>query len=121
MSDETNRIAKDFITRYETAWNDGDADAVAKLYACDAALVGFAMAIGRAEILKQLRAIIAQGWTSIRIKIVDTRRVGGVVLIVNEFTAEGSGRNAGKTLSATASHVLVQIDGAWLSTLHTAR
>lgn len=121
MTRTADRIANDFIHRYETAWNHGGADAVAKLYASDSVLVGYATAIGRPEILKQLRGIIAQGWTHIKIKILNARRVGDVVLIVNEFSASGSGQNAGKTLSATASHVLVQSDGEWLSILHTAR
>lgn len=68
-----------------------------------------------------LRGIIGQGWTSIRIKIVNVRQVGGLILIANEYVATGSGKNAGKTLNASASHVLVESNGEWLSTLHTAR
>jgi hypothetical protein len=44
-----------------------------------------------------------------------------VILIANEYAATGSGENAGKTLNASASHVLVESNGEWLSTLHTAR
>jgi len=115
------RIANDFATRYEAAWNGG-AEAVARLYTPDSVLVGFATAIGRSEIQKLLQAIIGQGWARIKIKIVNVRRIGDVVLFVNEYTATGSsGQNAGKTLTAAASHVLVQTDGEWQSALHSAR
>jgi len=117
---EAHQIANDFAHRYETAWSRG-ADAVSALYAADGVLVGHVTAIGRPQILKLVRGIIGQGWTSIKIKIVDARRIGDVVLIANEYAASGSGDQAGKTLSATASHLLVQTDGAWHSTLHTAR
>ncbi len=122
MDDAAARIVNEFVARYEAAWNERGADAVAKLYTADSVLVGFATAIGRHEILKLLEVIIGQGWTRIKIKVVIVRKVGDVILFVNEYTATGSsGENTGKTISATASHVLVQIEGAWLSALHTAR
>jgi hypothetical protein len=68
-----------------------------------------------------LQGIIAQGWTRIKIKIVNVRKVGDVILVANAYSAIGSGANAGKTLEATSSHVLVHTDGEWLSALHTAR
>ena len=43
------------------------------------------------------------------------RRIGDVILLACAYTAIGSGANAGKTLDATSSHVLVQADGAWRS------
>jgi uncharacterized protein (TIGR02246 family) len=120
MDATADRIANEFIARYEAAWSRG-ADAVAKLYAIDSVLVGYVTAIGRPAIVKLLSSIIAQGWTSIKIKAVNIRKVGDVILLANEYTAIGSGPNAGKTLDATASHVLVHADGEWLSALHTAR
>ena len=75
----------------------------------------------RQQICELLSGIIGQGWTSIKIKIVNVRQVGGVILIANEYAATGSGDKAGKTLNASASHVLVESNGEWLSTLHTAR
>jgi hypothetical protein len=68
-----------------------------------------------------LNGIIGQGWTRIKIKIVNTRRIGDVILVANEYTAIGSGENSGKTLDAKASHVPVHTDGEWLSALHAAR
>ena len=122
MDDAAARIVNEFVGRYEAAWNEHGADAVAKLYTADSVLVGFTTAIGRPEILKLLEIIIGQGWTRIKIKVVNVRRVGDVILFVNEYTATGSsGENTGKTISATASHVLVHAEGAWLSALHTAR
>jgi hypothetical protein len=40
-------------------------------------------------------------------------------LMANAYTAIGSGANAGKTLDATSSHVLVDADGEWRSALRT--
>jgi uncharacterized protein (TIGR02246 family) len=120
MDATANRIANEFIARYEAAWSRG-ADAAAKLYTADSVLVGYVTAIGRPAIVQLLSGIIAQGWTSIKIKVVNIRNVGDVILLANEYTAIGSGPNAGKTLHATASHVLVHADGEWLSVLHTAR
>jgi len=118
--DSADQIARDFIGRYEAEWSRG-AEAVSLLYVPDAVLVGFATAIGRSRICELLRGIIGQGWTSIRIKIVNVRRVGSVILIASEYAAVGSGENAGKTLNAASSYVLVESQGEWLSTLHTAR
>jgi uncharacterized protein (TIGR02246 family) len=121
MDDKASLIAREFISRYESAWNSGGVDAVAKLYAADGMLVGYAIASGRPDIRKLLGGIFAQGWTGIKIKIVNARRIGDVILVVNEYTAIGSGQNAGKILDAKASHVLVRAGGEWLSALHTAR
>jgi uncharacterized protein (TIGR02246 family) len=120
VNDRADQIAREFLSRYEAEWSNG-AEAVSRLYAPDAVLVGFVTAIGRSQIGEVLRGIIGQGWTSIRIKIVNVRQTGGLILIANDYTAIGSGQNAGKTLNASASHVLVESNGQWLSTLHTAR
>jgi len=119
LDDSADQIARDFVSRYEAQWSRG-AEAVSLLYASDAVLVGFVTAIGRSRICELLHGIIGQGWTS-RIKIVNVRRVGGVILIASEYAALGSGENAGKTLNAASSYVLVESQGEWLSTLHTAR
>lgn len=120
MDDRADQIAREFLRRYEAEWSNG-AEAVSRLYAPDGVLVGFVTAIGRSQICEVLRGIIGQGWASIRIKIVNVRQVGGLILIANEYAAIGSGQNAGKTLNASASQVLIESDGEWLSTLHTAR
>jgi hypothetical protein len=73
----------------------------------------------QSQICELLRGIIGQGWTRIRIKIVNVRRVGGV--IASEYAAIGSSENAGKTLNAASSYVLVESQGEALSTLDTAR
>jgi hypothetical protein len=75
LSDRADRIARHFISRYEAEWSNGGAEAVSRLYASDAVLVGLVTAIGRSQICALLRGIIGQGWTSIRIKIVNVRQV----------------------------------------------
>jgi hypothetical protein len=108
LDDRADQIARDFINRYEAEWSNG-AEAVSRLYAADGVLVGFVTAVGR--------GIIGQSWT----RIVNVRPIGGVILIASEYAAIGSGENAGKTLNAASSYVLVESNGDWLSTLHTAR
>jgi uncharacterized protein (TIGR02246 family) len=120
LDDRADQIARNFISRYEAEWSNG-AEAVSRLYAADGVLVGFVTAVGRSQICELLRGIIDQGWTSIKIKIVNVRPIGGVILIASEYAAIGSGENAGKTLNAASSYVLVESNGDWLSTLHTAR
>jgi hypothetical protein len=51
---------------------------------------------------------------------VQARTAAGVVLAISEFSASGSGANAGKTLNGKSSHVLTEIDGTWLSAMHAA-
>ena len=118
--DDAEHIAHDFIARYEVAWAQG-ARAAAELYTADSVLVGYMTAIGRADIEKLLAGIIGQGWTQIKMQPVNVRKIGDVILLVCAYTASGSGANAGKTLDATSSHVLVRVDGTWRSALHTAR
>jgi uncharacterized protein (TIGR02246 family) len=121
MTNEVDqRIARDFIDRYQAAWAQG-AQAAAQLYAVDGVLVGYITAIGRIEIQRLLTGIIGQGWTQIEMRPLNVRRIGDVILLACAYTAIGSGANAGKTLDATSSHVLVHADGAWRSALHTAR
>jgi hypothetical protein len=43
-----------------------------------------------------------------------------MVLVAGAFTASGSGPNAGKTLNGRSTHALTEVDGAWLSAMHTA-
>ena len=57
--------------------------------------------------------------TGITIKVVIARSIAGVILLACDYTAIGSGRNAGQTRDGKSSHVLTQVDGAWLSAMHT--
>ena len=51
MDGTAERIAEEFLRRYEAAWADG-AETVAELYTSDSVLVGYVTAVGRSEILK---------------------------------------------------------------------
>ncbi len=93
---------------------------VIQLYTHDSVLVGYITAVGRSEITDLLQGIFAQGWTGIKVRAVNARRVGDVILVANEYTAIGSGTKAGETLGGKSSHVLINVDGEWLSTMHTA-
>ena len=118
--DDPTEIATAFTRAWERAWNEGGPAATARLYTADAVLVGAAMGIGQREIERLLGLLHKQGWTTVAIKVVNARAASGVVLAACEFTAQGSGANAGKELRGKSSHVLVRAGDAWLSTMHSA-
>ena len=120
MNPTPQTIAQGFASRWESAWNSQGVAATAQLYTTDAVLVGAAIACGREQIARSLDRLYQQGWSRISIKVVHAREVAGVVLVVSEFSAFGSGHNAGKVLNGRSSHVLTQVDDTWLSAMHTA-
>jgi uncharacterized protein (TIGR02246 family) len=120
MEQSPQDIATAFVHKWESAWNSLGAAATAELYTDDSILVGAAVGIGRSEIARILDMLFKQGWTRISIKVLIARQVGGVVLVASEFSAIGSGANAGKSLNGKSSHVLTQVGGTWLSAMHTA-
>jgi ketosteroid isomerase-like protein len=120
MEPTPQEIAADYTARWERAWNFDGPSAVADLYTSDSVLIGTAVAVGKADIERVLRSIFSQGWHAIRIIVVSARCVGGLVLVVSEFSVRGSGPTAGKILNGKSSHVLTRLGGTWLSAMHTA-
>ncbi|MBV8568234.1 MAG: nuclear transport factor 2 family protein [Methylobacteriaceae bacterium] len=120
MKEGADEIAAAFIGRWESAWNSGGAAATAQLYAPDALLVGQAIGVGRGDLERLLGLLHQQGWTRIAIKILHVRETGEVVLVACQFTAFGSGPNAGKSLQGKSTHVLTRIGESWMSAMHTA-
>jgi len=113
-------IASEYAKRWEAPWNLEGPKAIAALYTPDSVLVGAVIGVGPAAIEQQLHLLFQSGWTRVAIRVVHARAVGGVVLAVSEFSASGSGQNAGKTLNGKSSHVLTEFDGGWLSAMHSA-
>jgi uncharacterized protein (TIGR02246 family) len=120
MKVDHNEIALAYIRAWENAWNTEGVEATLKMYAPDSVLVGYVTAKGQSEIAALLGGIFAQGWTKISIRVVHAREANGLILIANEYTATGSGPNAGKTLDAKSSHVLALAGESWVSVMHTA-
>ena len=120
MEQTPQEIAVDYAARWERAWNSHGALATVQLYAPDSVLVGGAVAVGRSEIERALAFIFSQGWRRISIKVVNARAVGGLVLVVSEFSATGSGPTGGRILHGKSTHALVRVDNTWLSAMHTA-
>jgi uncharacterized protein (TIGR02246 family) len=120
MKQSPEQIAVAYVSKWENAWNSRGGVAAAKLYTPDGVLVGAAMGVGQPEIERLLAMLFKQGWTKISIKVLNAREIGGLVLVASEFSAVGSGPNAGKTLNGKSSHVLTQVGDTWLSTMHTA-
>ncbi len=117
---DPTEIATAFVTAWAEAWNTGGPPATMKLYTPDAMLIGAAMGMGQHEIERLMSILYKQGWTTVKIKVVNARLVGGLVLAACDFTALGSGDKAGTELQGNSSHVLTQVDGVWLSAMHSA-
>jgi hypothetical protein len=113
MRANPEHIAADYIDRWQKLWNESGE--VATLYTLDTVLVGYRIAIGRADIAALLRAVYDQGWTGINIRLGNARAVGGVILLAAEYSASGTGQ----TREGKSSHVLTQVDDTWLSAMHT--
>jgi uncharacterized protein (TIGR02246 family) len=120
MEPTPHEIGADYAARWERAWNVDGASAVARLYTPDSVLVGAAVAVGKAEIERSLGFIFSQGWQRISITVVSARAVGGLVLLVSEFSVLGSGPAGGRLLNGKSSHVLTRLGDNWLSAMHTA-
>lgn len=118
MTERAQQIARAYQRKYEALWNLSGADALAQLYTSDAVFTARKVATGRAEIAAELNAMLQRGWTAISVNILHVREAAGVVLVVSEFTAFGSGAIEGETLSGKSNHVLAEVDGAWLSAMH---
>ena len=117
MNENPHQIAAAYVDRWQTLWNEQGA--ISALYTEDSILVGYRTALGKADIAALLQSIRDQDWTGIAIKVVDARAIAGVILVACEYTAIGSGRNAGQTRDGKSSHVLTRMDGTWLSAMHT--
>ncbi|HEY1721181.1 MAG TPA: nuclear transport factor 2 family protein [Magnetospirillaceae bacterium] len=120
MTDNPIEIATAFVDAWAQAWNTGGPAEAIKLYTPDAVLVGAAMGVGQHDIERLMSILYKQGWTTVKIKVVNARVVGGLVLAACDFTAIGSGDKAGTELQGNSSHALTQIGGTWLSTMHSA-
>ncbi|SEN00871.1 protein of unknown function [Mucilaginibacter gossypiicola] len=112
-------IAEDFNQSYERAWNAG-INQLLDLYAEESILVGYSTVQGKTGIAELLSGIIDQGWSRISIKTTHAKFEGQVVLVVNEYTAIGTGEKAGETLNARSSHVLSKVGDKWLTVMHSA-
>ena len=120
MEKDCERVAREFIEGWEAAWNGGHIEQVMSTYADDSVLVGYITAVGKANIEAFLRGLLSEGWNRVEIRITNVREINGLILIGNEYTAFGSGANAGRRIDAKSSHVLSLVDGAYVSVLHTA-
>jgi ketosteroid isomerase-like protein len=119
VTDNPDQIAADYIARWGRLWNREGVRAVDMLYTPDSVLVGYRTAVGRTEIARLLQSILDQGWTGIKIKVVNARALAGTILVANDYTAIGSGPNAGKTRDGKSSHVLTRFNDTWMSAMHT--
>jgi len=107
---DAKKTADDFGTKWVTAYDSGDATALAALFTPDGifnAPSGAALK-GRDAIEKALAGRIKAGWTKERVTTSDAGAVGTAVWAAGEYALLGSGDVAGKQTGGHFGWVLVR-------------
>lgn len=116
--DETKAAIEAQVTKFEQAYNSGDAAAMAELYTEDAAVLppGSARQDGREAIQGVWSGAMDQGLQDIDLTVVEVHAAGDMATEVGTFTATApAGEGAGRTDVGGKYMVLWQRgdDGAW--------
>jgi uncharacterized protein (TIGR02246 family) len=116
------KAADDFATKWVTAYDSGDAAALAALFTPDGifnAPSGTALK-GRDAIEKALAGRIKAGWTKETVTTSDAGAVGPAIWAAGEYALVGSGDVAGKHTGGHFGWVLVRDGDAWRVAMLTA-
>jgi len=108
--------------RWNSAFNAGDATAVAALYTVDATVLPHTHDVvsGEGAIRNFWRSVIDAGFSNHAIELIDVHRDGNLALETAKWQAEGPGEGGGRQ-SFGGSLVNVfeqQSDGSWKCRLH---
>ncbi|WP_050577843.1 YybH family protein [Sinorhizobium meliloti] len=108
---------------WNSAFNSGDADAVAALYATDAIVLPSTHAIvrGMREIRDFWRGLISAGVQDHRIEMIDAHSIGDISYAIGKWSASAPGEG-GDAQSYEGTIVMIfrrHDDGSWRPCLHT--
>ncbi|YCI06143.1 SgcJ/EcaC family oxidoreductase (plasmid) [Ensifer sp. D2-11] len=108
--------------RWNSAFNSGDADAVAALYAADAIVLPSTHAIvrGGSEIRDFWRGLISAGVQDHRIEMIDAQSIGDIGYAIGKWSANAPGES-GDAQSYEGTVVMIfrrQGHGSWKPCLH---
>ncbi len=119
---DAKKTADDFATKWVTAYDAGDAPALAALFTQDGvfnAPSGAALK-GREAIEKALAGRMKAGWTKETVTTSDAGAAGNAVWAAGEYALLGSGEQAGKQTGGRFGWVLVRDGDAWHAAMLTA-
>jgi uncharacterized protein (TIGR02246 family) len=119
---DATKTADDFATKWVTAYDAGDAAALAALFTPDGVFNAPSGAVlkGRDAIEKALAGRIKAGWTKETVSTTDAGTAGTAVWAAGEYGLVGSGEQAGKQSSGHFGWVLVRDGDAWRAAMLTA-
>jgi uncharacterized protein (TIGR02246 family) len=119
---DAKKTADDFATKWVTAYDAGDAAALAALFTQDGVFNAPSGAVlkGRDAIEKALAGRIKAGWTKETITTNDAAMAGSAIWAAGEYGLLGSGEVAGKQTGGHFGWVLVRDGDAWHAAMLTA-
>ena len=115
------KTAQNFNSDYEKYWNENRFEDLSALYADDAVLVGKDIVQNKDNILSALKNIYKAGWHKIKIESTLTFQPHeAFIIVVNKYEAFGTINGEEKQVCTKSSHVLQNVDGKWVSIMHSA-
>ena len=119
---DAKKTADDFATKWVTAYDAGDAAALAALFTQDGVFNAPSGAVvkGRDAIEKALAGRITAGWTKETITTTDAAMAGTAIWAAGEYGLLGSGEVAGKQTGGHFGWVLVRDGDTWHAAMLTA-
>ena len=116
---DAKKTADDFATKWVTAYDAGDAAALAALFTQDGVFNAPSGAVvkGRDAIEKALVGRIKAGWTKETITTTDAAMAGTAIWAAGEYGLLGSGEVAGKQTGGHFGWVLVRDGDTWHAAL----
>jgi uncharacterized protein (TIGR02246 family) len=119
---DAKKTADDFAAKWVTAYDAGDAAALAALFTQDGVFNAPSGAVvkGRDAIEKALAGRMKAGWTKETVTTTDAGLAGSAVWAAGEYGLLGSGEVAGKQSSGHFGWVLVRDGDAWHVAMLTA-
>jgi uncharacterized protein (TIGR02246 family) len=119
---DAKKTAGDFAAKWVTAYDAGDATALAALFTPDGvfnAPSGAALK-GREAIEKALAGRMKAGWTKETVTTTEAGAAGNAVWAAGDYALVGSGEQAGKQTGGRFGWVLVRDGDAWHVAMLTA-
>lgn len=119
---DAKKTADDFATQWVTAYDAGDAAALAALFTPDGVFNAPSGAVlkGRDAIGKALAGRIKAGWTKETVTTTDAGTAGTAVWAAGEYGLVGSGEQAGKQSGGHFGWVLIRDGDTWHAAMLTA-
>lgn len=119
---DAKKTADDFATKWVTAYDAGDATALAAMFTLDGVFNAPSGAVvkGRDAIEKALAGRMKAGWTKETVTTTDAGMAGTAVWAAGEYGLVGAGEQASKQTGGHFGWVLVRIGDTWHAAMLTA-